>query len=133
MFDLCEGNLWVTHLFCQRGPRNGPRTPFLLSAGAQTWPPHPPLSPARIAGDSFARATAEVLGVRVCVATLELFEVRVLEGQALAADAGEMDGGDDVGALALDADEESLAPARVAQLGAHAEGQVVVLGLGGGA
>src|SRR5216684_834328 len=74
-----------------------------------------------------------IFGSPIFCDTLELFEVRVLEGQALAADAGEMDGGDDVGALALDADEESLAPARVAQLGAHAEGQVVVLGLGGDA
>ena len=56
-----------------------------------------------------------------------------MEGQTLSTDAGEMDGGDHVGALALDADEQALAPARVAQLGADAEGQVIVFGLGGGA
>ena len=57
---------------------------------------------------------------------LQLLEVRVLERQALAADAGEVHGGDDVAALALDADEQPLAPARVAELGADAEREIVV-------
>src|SRR5262249_20247860 len=61
---------------------------------------------------------------------LEFLEVRVLEGEALAADAGEVHGGDDIAAFPLDADQESLAPARVTELGADAERQVV--GHGGG-
>src|SRR5213594_474330 len=55
---------------------------------------------------------------------LDLLEVRVLQRQALAADAREVDGGDHVAPLALQADEEPLAIARVAQLGAEAEREV---------
>src|SRR6266581_5858481 len=61
---------------------------------------------------------------------LEFLQVRVFEGETLAADAGEVHGGDDIAAFPLDADQESLAPARVAELGSHAERQVVVHGGG---
>src|SRR6266581_7916606 len=59
---------------------------------------------------------------------LEFLQVRVFEGETLAADAGEVHGGDDIAAFPLDADQESLAPARMAELGSHAERQVVVHG-----
>src|SRR6187399_2673891 len=50
---------------------------------------------------------------------LELLQIRVLERQALAADAGEPDGHDDIRAVALHADDHALAEARVAHAGAH--------------
>src|SRR3989442_13294647 len=107
-------------LSCQRGPDCW--RPLALpaaaarQAGLRAFPRTPPVSPTSNAGDSFARAT------------LELLEVRVFERQALAAHAGEVHGGDDVAAFSLDADEEPLAPARVTELRAHAERQVVVHG-----
>ena len=52
---------------------------------------------------------------------LELLELRVLQRQALPADAREPDRGDRVGPLALQAHEQPLAVAGVAQLGAEAE------------
>src|ERR1700675_4026892 len=59
--------------------------------------------------------------------SLELFQVSVLQREALAADAGEVDGGNDVAAFSLDPVQEPLAPARVAELRADAEWQGVVL------
>src|SRR5262249_61526379 len=58
---------------------------------------------------------------------LELLQVRVLERQPLPPHAREVDGGDDVRPLLLDAHQESLAPARVTKLGPHAERQVLIL------
>src|SRR5215471_19354423 len=60
----------------------------------------------------------------------ELLEVRVLERQPLAPDAGEVHRGDDVVALPGEPDEEPLAPPRVAELGAEPEREVVA-GVGG--
>src|SRR5262245_58186160 len=60
----------------------------------------------------------------------DLLEVGVLERQALAADTGEVHCRDDVGAFALEADEQPLAPTGVAQLGAEAKRKVIG-GLGG--
>src|SRR6266481_8895437 len=61
---------------------------------------------------------------------LKFLKMHVFEGEALAADAGKVHGGDDIAAFPLDADQESLAPARVAELGAHPERQIVVHGGG---
>src|SRR5919204_4328974 len=61
----------------------------------------------------------------------DLLELRVLERQTLAADAGEVHREDHVAALPLEPDEPAFAPARMTQLGAQAEGELIAaLGLG---
>src|SRR5713101_2884190 len=74
---------------------------------------------------------SEILGSLMTV--LHLLEVRVLERQALAPDAGEVHGRDHLVTRALEAHEEALAPARMAQLCAEPEREVVRrFGLGRG-
>src|SRR3990172_12153157 len=52
--------------------------------------------------------------------------MRVLERQFLAPHTGEMDGHEHVLALALDPDQEPLAPARVAEPGSDPVGQILI-------
>src|SRR4030095_2444284 len=62
----------------------------------------------------------------------QLLEMSVLHREALAPDAGEADRHDVVAAVALDADNEPLAEARMAHARAHAERQLLGDGVGGG-
>src|SRR5262249_14211894 len=57
--------------------------------------------------------------------TSDLLQVRILERQPLASDAGEPHGRDHLVALALETYQQALAVAGVAQLGAQAKREVV--------
>src|SRR5438309_4557479 len=61
--------------------------------------------------------------------TLELLQLRVLQREPLAPDAGEAHGHDGVGAVALDADLQALAEAGVAHAGADPDWPRLLLGL----
>src|SRR5262245_14467441 len=80
-----------------------------------------------VSRESLATWSTSFMLIFASATTLELLEVGVLKGETLAADTCEVHGGDHVVAFPLDAHEQAFTPARVAELGADAEGQVVVL------
>src|SRR5262245_31530996 len=80
-----------------------------------------------VSRESLATWSTSFMLIFASATALELLQVGVLKGEALATDARKVHGGDHVVAFPLDAHEQAFAPARVAELGADAEGQVVIL------
>src|SRR5262245_42714924 len=80
-----------------------------------------------VSRESLATWSTSFMLILASATALELLQMGVLKGEALAAHACEVHGGDHVVAFSLDAHEQAFAPARVAELGADAEGQIIVL------